>query len=125
MTRNNHIIRPLTALGLALLLYVVLLPGTALVAQPVRERLPVRELTYVVEPIIQGESCQLRVSLTFRGSPSGESRLLLPLEWSAGTKLYRFIKNLQPSSEDTRIEDPGTARQNRAPPTEPARIVDL
>ena len=105
MTRNNQIVRPLTALGVALLLYVVLLPGTGIVAQPVRERLPVRELTYVVEPIIQGEGCRLRVSLTFRGNPSGESRLLLPLEWAEGTKLYRFIKNLQPSSEDTKIED--------------------
>ncbi|HEU4794599.1 MAG TPA: hypothetical protein VFT02_03150, partial [Pyrinomonadaceae bacterium] len=78
MTRNNHVVRPLT-LGVALLLYVVLLPGTGIVAQPVKERIRVRELTYVVEPIIEGESCRLRVSLTFQGNPSGESRLLLPL----------------------------------------------
>ena len=105
MSRNNHVVRRLTAPGVALLLYVVLLPGTGNVAQPVRKRLPVRELTYVVEPIIQGESCRLRVSLTFRGNSSGESNLLLPLEWAEGTKLYRFIKNLQPSSEITKIED--------------------
>ena len=53
MTRNNQIVRPL-ALGIALLLYAVLLPGSGVVAQPVRERLPLRELTYVVEPIVQG-----------------------------------------------------------------------
>ena len=105
MTRNNHVVRPLTAPRAALLLYVVLLTGIGIVAQPVRERLPVRELTYVVEPIIQGESCRLRVSLTFQGNPSGESHLSLPLEWAEGTKLYRFIKNLQPSSENTKIED--------------------
>ena len=105
MTRNNHVVRPLTAPGVALLLYVVLLPGIGIVAQPVRERLPVRELTYVVEPIIEGESCRLRVSLTFQGKPSGESRLLLPLEWAEGTKLYGFIKNLQPASENTKIDD--------------------
>jgi len=105
MIRNNHVVRPLTPLGVALLLYVVLLPATGIVAQPVREQLPVRELTYIVEPIIQGDSCRLSVNLTFRGNPSGESRLLLPLEWSAGTKLYRFVKNLQASSEDTKIED--------------------
>ena len=72
MTRNNHVVRPPTALGVALLLYVVLLPGTGIVAQPVRERLPVRELTYVVEPICQGESCRLLVGLTFQGDSSGE-----------------------------------------------------
>src|ERR1044071_1859452 len=105
MIRDNNVVRPRTALGAALLLYVVLFPGTGTVAQPVRERLPVRELRYIVEPIIQGESCRLSVSLTFRGSPSGQSRLLLPLEWSAGTELYRFIKDLQTSSEDTKIED--------------------
>lgn len=105
MTRHNDVLRPLTALGVALLLYVGLLPGIGIVAQPVKERLPVRELTYVVEPIIQAESCRLRVSLTFQGNPSGESHLLLPLEWAEGTKLYRFIKNLQPSSENTKIED--------------------
>ena len=105
MIRNNHVVRPLTPLGVALLLYVVLLPATGIVAQPVREQLPVRELTYIVEPIIQGDSCRLSVNLTFRGNPSGESRLLLPLEWSAGTMVYRVIENLQPSSEDTKIED--------------------
>ena len=52
MTGNNHVVRPLTAL-VALLLYVVLLPGNGVVAQTGKERLPVRELTYVVEPIIQ------------------------------------------------------------------------
>ena len=31
MTRNNHVVRPLT-LGVALLLYVVLLPGTGIVS---------------------------------------------------------------------------------------------
>ena len=54
MTRNNHLVRPLTAFGVALLLYVVPLPGTGSGAQPVRERLRVRELTYVVEPIMEG-----------------------------------------------------------------------
>src|SRR4029078_12306074 len=94
IVNTNHVVAPLTPLGVALLLYVVLLPATGIVAQPVREQLPVRELTYIVEPIIQGDSCRLSVNLTFRGNPSGESRLLLPLEWSAGTKLYRFVKNL-------------------------------
>jgi len=92
-------------LRVALLLYVVLFPGTGLVAQPVRERLPVRELTYVVEPIIQGDSCRLRVSLTFRGDSSGKTRLLLPLEWSDGVDLYKAIRNLRSLSENTKIED--------------------
>ena len=105
MTRNNHVVRPLTALGVALLLHVVLLPGTGIVAQPVRERLPVRELTYVVEPICQGESCRFLVGLTFQGDSSGESRLLLPLNWSDGVDLYRAIRNIQSSSEDTKIEE--------------------
>lgn len=105
MTRNDHAVLPPTALGVALLLYVVLLPGTGIVAQPVRERLPVRELTYVVEPICRGESCRLRISLTFRGDSSGDSRLMLPLEWSEGVGLYRAIRNLQSSSEDIKIEE--------------------
>src|SRR5688572_10919426 len=105
MTRNNLIVRPLTALGVALLLCVVLLPGTAIVAQPVRGRVTVRELTYVVEPIIQGESCRLRISLTFPGDSSGNSRLMLPLEWSEGVGLYRAIRNIQSSSEGIKIED--------------------
>ncbi len=105
MTRTHHVVRPLTAPRVALLLCIVLLPGIGVVAQPVKERLPVRELSYVVEPIIEGESCRLRVGLTFQGNQSGESRLLLPLEWAEGTKLYRFIKNLQPSSENTKIDD--------------------
>ena len=92
MTRNNHVVRRPTALGVALLLYVVLLLGTGIVAQPVRERLPVCELTYVVEPICEGESCRLVVSLSFQGDPSGESRLLLPSEWSDGVELYKAIK---------------------------------
>ena len=105
MTRNNHVVRPLTALGVALLLHVVLLPGTGVVAQPVRERLPVRELTYVIEPIVEGESSRLRVSLTFQGALSGTTRLLLPLEWSDGVELYRAIRNIRSLSEDTKIED--------------------
>jgi predicted metalloprotease with PDZ domain len=105
MTENNHVVRLLTALGVALLLYVVLLPGNGIMAQPVRERLPVPELTYVVEPIIQGESGLLRVSLTFQGDASGSSRLLLPLEWAEGVGLYRAIRNIQSLSEDTKIQD--------------------
>ncbi|HZI88412.1 MAG TPA: hypothetical protein VFD48_16385 [Pyrinomonadaceae bacterium] len=105
MTRSNPVVRPLTALGVALLLYVVLLPGTGIVAQPVRERLPIRELTYVVEPICEGESCRLLVSLTFQGDSSGESRLLLPLQWSDGVELYKAIRNLRSLSEDVKVED--------------------
>ncbi|HKU72343.1 MAG TPA: hypothetical protein VJR02_00350 [Pyrinomonadaceae bacterium] len=105
MTINNHAVRPPTALGIALLLYVVLLPGTGIVAQPVKERLPVRELTYDVEPICEGESCRLLVGLTFQGDSSGESRLLLPLEWSHGVKLYRAIRNIQSPSEGVKIDD--------------------
>lgn len=105
MTRNNHVVRPPTAVGVALLLYVVLLPASGMVAQPARERLPVRELSYVVEPIIQEESCRLRVSLTFQGDASGNSRLLLPLAWADGVDLYREIRNIQSLSEDTKIED--------------------
>ena len=105
MSRTNHAVLPLAALSAALLLCVFLLSLTKLTAQPVRERLPIRELTYVVEPIIQGESCRLRVSLTFRGDSSGNSRLLLPLKWSAGVDLYRFIRNLRSFSEDIKIED--------------------
>ncbi len=105
MPRNNHVGRLLTALGVAVLLHVVLLPGTDTVAQPVRERLPIRELTYVVEPIIQGESCRLLVGLTFQGDSSGESRLLLPLEWSHGVELYRAIRNIRSLSEDVKVED--------------------
>ena len=97
--------RPLAALAVTSLLYVVLLPGIGIAAQPVKERLPVRELTYIVEPIIQGESCRLRVTLTLQGDASGNSRLLLPLEWSAGVGLYRAIRNIQSLSEDTKIED--------------------
>ena len=103
MPRNNHVVRPLTMLCVALLLCVVLLPG--IVAQPVSERLPVRELTYVVEPIIEGESCRLLVGITFQGDSSGESRLLLPLEWSHGVKLYEAIRNIRSLSEDVKIED--------------------
>jgi predicted metalloprotease with PDZ domain len=84
---------------------VVLLPGTGIVAQPVRGRVTVRELTYVVEPIIQGESCRLLVGLTFQGDSSGESRLLLPLEWGDGVKLYRAIRNIRSLSEDVKVED--------------------
>src|SRR5687768_18144426 len=102
---NNHVVRSLTAFGVALLLYVVLLPGTAIVAQPVRERLPVRELTYVVEPICEGESCRLLVGLTFQGDSSGASRLLLPLQWSDGVELYKAIKNIRSLSEDVKVED--------------------
>src|SRR5688572_33248104 len=96
MTRSNPVVRPLTALGVALLLYVVLLPGTGIVAQPVSERLPIRELTYVVEPSCEGETCRLLVSLTFQGDPSAESRLLLPLQWSDGVALYKASRNLRP-----------------------------
>lgn len=105
MTRNNHVVRPLTALGVTLLLYVVLLTVTGVVAQPVKERLPLRELTYVVEPIVQGETSRLRVSLTFQGDLSGTTRLLLPLEWADGVELYRAIRNLRSLSEDIKIED--------------------
>ena len=105
MTRNNHVVRPPTALGVALLLYVVLFLATGVVAQPVRERPPIRELTYVVEPICQGESCRLLIGLTFQGDSSGESRLLLPLEWARGVDLYKAIRNLQAVSEDVKLED--------------------
>ncbi len=93
------------ALGVALLLYVVLLPGTGVVAQPVRERLPIRELTYTVEPFTQEDKYRLRVSLTFRGDSSGKTRLLLPFEWSAGVELYKGNRATRPLSEDTGIAD--------------------
>jgi predicted metalloprotease with PDZ domain len=80
-------------------------PLTRLTARLAREPFAARELTYVVEPIIQGESCRLRVGLTFQGDSSGDSRLLLPLEWSDGVDLYRAIRNLQAVSEDIRLED--------------------
>src|ERR1044072_3761754 len=105
MTKKNHVVRPLTALGVALLLYVVLLPETGIVAQPVRERLPVRELTYVVEPLCEGENCRLVVSMTFQGDSSGNTRLLLPLAWSEGVDLYRGIRNIRPLSQDVKVED--------------------
>ena len=81
------------------------IPLTKLTARPVREPLAARELTYVVEPIVQGESCRLRVSLIFRGDSSGKTRLLLPLEWADGVELYRGIRNINSLSEDTKIED--------------------
>lgn len=105
MAGNNHVVRPLTALGVALLLYVVLLPETGMVAQPVRERLPVRELTYVVEPLCEGENCRLVVSMTFQGDSSGNTRLLLPLAWSEGVDLYKAIRNIRPLSQDVKVED--------------------
>ncbi|HET6893405.1 MAG TPA: hypothetical protein VFH31_20065, partial [Pyrinomonadaceae bacterium] len=80
------------------------IPSTRLTARPFTE-LAVRELTYLVEPIVLPESGRLRVSLTFQGNSSGNSRLLLPLEWSAGVDLYRAIRNLQSLSEDARLED--------------------
>src|SRR5919106_6665375 len=95
MTGNNHVVRSLTAFGVALLLYVVLLAGTPIVAQPVRERLPIRELTYVVEPICERENCRLVVGMSFRGDSSGNTRLMLPLAWSDGVDLYKAIRNLR------------------------------
>ena len=80
-------------------------PLTRLTARLAREPFAARELTYVVEPIIQGESCRLRVGLTFQGNSSGESRLLLPLEWSHGVELYRAIRNIRSLSEDVKVED--------------------
>lgn len=74
-------------------------------AHPVKERLPLRELSYVVEPIVKGESSELRVSLTFKGDSSGTTRLLLPLEWSHGVELYKAITNLRSLSEDVTVED--------------------
>lgn len=105
MTRSSYVVRPLTTLGVTLMLHVVLLTVTAIAAQPVKKRNPLRELTYVVEPLVQGESCQLLVSLTFRGDSSGNSRLMLPLEWAEGVELYKAIKNLKSLSEDIKIED--------------------
>ncbi len=105
MTRNNHVVRPLTAFGAALLLCVLLLPLAGAVTRPVRATLIVRKLTYVVEPVLRGDSYRFSVSLSFQGDSSGKSRLLLPLEWSHGVDLYRAIRNLQPSSEDIKIED--------------------
>lgn len=80
-------------------------PLTRLTARLAREPFAARELAYVVEPIIQGESCRLRVGLTFQGDSSGETRLLLPLQWSHGVDLYRAIRNLQAVSEDVKLED--------------------
>src|SRR5687768_9430634 len=82
MSRTNHTVLSPAALSAALLLCVFLLSFTKLTAQPVRERLSVRELSYSIEPIIQGENARLHVSLSFRGDSSGQTRLLLPLNWS-------------------------------------------
>ena len=102
MTRNNHKVRPLSVI---FFLCVVLLPWTGIVAQPARSPITVRGLTYVVEPIVQGESCRLSVSLTFDGDSSGNSRLLLPLNWANGVDLYKAITNLRSLSEDIKIDD--------------------
>ena len=105
MTRNNHVVRRRTTLNVTLLLYIVLFTVVGVVAQPVKERLPVRELTYDVKPIIQGEDCRLHVSMTFRGDSSGRTRLVLPSEWSDGKELYKAIRNIQSLSEEAKIED--------------------
>jgi predicted metalloprotease with PDZ domain len=81
------------------------LPLTGLAPRPVTALPARRRLTYTVEPFTQEDKYRLRVSLTFRGDSSGKTRLLLPLEWSAGVGLYRGIRDIQPLSEDTRIED--------------------
>jgi predicted metalloprotease with PDZ domain len=81
------------------------LPLTGLAPRPVTALPARRGLTYTVEPFTQEDKSRLRVGLTFRGDSSGKTRLLLPLAWSHGVGLYRFIRNIQSLSEDTKIED--------------------
>src|SRR5687767_3176016 len=90
---------------IALCLVVILVAAATVPHQYAASTTPLTRLTYVVEPIIQGESGRLRVSLTFRGDSSGKSRLLLPLEWSHGVELYRAIRNIRSLSEDVKVED--------------------
>ena len=104
ISRTSHLILLSTTLTAALNLCLILLPYT-LKAQPVNKGTVAHELTYVVEPICEGESCRLLVGLTFQGDSSGASRLLLPLEWSDGVELYKAIRNIRSLSEDVKVED--------------------
>jgi predicted metalloprotease with PDZ domain len=90
---------------IALCLVVILVAAATVPHQYAASTTSLTKLTYVVEPIIQGESCRLLVGLTFQGDSSGESRLLLPLEWADGVKLYRAIRNIRSLSEDVKVED--------------------
>jgi predicted metalloprotease with PDZ domain len=105
MSRNNYIVRSVIALGAVFLLCVFLLPLNCIAVQPAKSMLSAQKLIYVVEPLFQGETARLLVSLTFQGEPSGKTRLLLPLEWSHGVELYRAIRNIRSLSEDVRVED--------------------
>lgn len=75
-------------------------------AAPIKEG---RELKYVLEPVFDKDSLRFRVDLSFKGDPSGTTRLVLPNEWAGQSDLYRAVRNIKVISPGATLSD--TAEQ--------------
>lgn len=67
-----------------------------------------RELTYVLEPILDKDSLRFRVELSFKGDASGTTKLVLPNRWGGQLNLYKAIQNLQVVSPNAKLVDTDT-----------------
>lgn len=64
-----------------------------------------RGLTYLVDLAPRGQGGGFSVEFSFRGSQTGTSKLVLPLEWDGQQRLYNSVKNLRALSAGVQLRD--------------------
>src|SRR5215467_7178113 len=81
-------------------------------------------LNYVFEPIVAQDKMSLRVTLEFKGNPSGKAKLELPSEWAGEKDAYKSVTELTALSAQTIISDTNSPKfkQLRFPPNSVVRI---
>ncbi|HEY7405960.1 MAG TPA: hypothetical protein VIB39_20710 [Candidatus Angelobacter sp.] len=81
-------------------------------------------LNYVFEPIVTQDKMSLRVTLEFKGNPSGKAKLELPSQWAGEKEAYKSVTELTALSAQTIISDTNSPKfkQLRFPPGSVVKI---
>jgi hypothetical protein len=81
-------------------------------------------LNYAFEPIVAQDKMSLRVTLEFKGDPSGKAKLKLPSKWAGEKDAQKSITELTALSTQTTIGDTKspTIKQLRFPPNSVVKL---
>lgn len=86
---------------------------------------PDAKLTYIFSPDLSGSVPTLHVVLTFEGTSSGSSTLILPTTWAGERDLFRSVKNLHSLESAVSLsatDNPGEVLL-RYPPNQKVRVT--
>lgn len=115
-----NLIEPLYVLGVIRILILTACIGAALTTPAGKPII----LRYTFTPDFSTSGPTLHVVLTFRGSDTGNSRLILPTTWAGQRDLFNAIHNLRSEDSSTAIKpsDSDGARTLQYPPGSTVRI---